>query len=55
MLPIFLQYIFQMVLPHQCLSYIRAPQSAHAPTVRAAIRHFNRCASLLLVQSRVYF
>lgn len=40
----FFQYIFQMVLPHQCLSYIRASQSAHAPTVRAAIQHFNRCA-----------
>ena len=40
--PVSLQYIFQSVLPHQCLTYIRAPRSAHAPTVRSAIHHFNR-------------
>ncbi|CAI8037746.1 Ral guanine nucleotide dissociation stimulator-like 1 [Geodia barretti] len=36
------KYIFTSVVPHECLGYARSPRSAHAPTIRAAINHFNR-------------
>jgi len=44
-----LQDVFQTVIPHHCLDYIRDPRNADsAPSVRACIRHFNT-VSLVVV------
>ena len=43
-----IQHIFQQVAPHQCLAYTRNPKKSHAPTVHAAIEHFNRVSLVVI-------
>ena len=42
------QSLFQEVSVPECLAYVRSPKLAHAPSIRAAIQHFN-IVSLVVV------
>ena len=41
--------LFQTVIPHQCLAYIREPKDPdNALSVRACIQHFNRVSFVVM-------
>lgn len=43
------QVLFQRVIPHECLEYIREPKDAdNAQSVRACIQHFNRVSLVVI-------